>query len=45
MSGTSASACSADIPSPLPKIGVAMPPGQMQFTRTLCSPSSMATIG
>jgi hypothetical protein len=28
---------------PFPKIGVAIPPGQMQFTRTLLSPSSFAT--
>src|SRR5262245_23325448 len=42
--GTSASACSADMPSPLPKIGVAIAPGQMQFTRMLCSPSSIATV-
>ena len=30
-------------PERLPKIGVAIPPGQMQLTRTPLSPSSMAT--
>ena len=43
MSGIVVSAWSGESPKDLPKIGVAMPPGQMQLTRTPRSPSSMAT--
>src|SRR2546422_113142 len=43
MSGIVASARSGESPKALPKIGVAMPPGQMQLTRTPLSPSSIAT--
>ncbi len=43
MSGMISSAFSGVRPSDLPKIGVAMPPGQMQLTRTPLSPSSIAT--
>ena len=37
------SASGPAMPTAPPKIGVAMPPGQMQFTRTPLSPSSIAT--
>lgn len=39
------SAAAPETPRAWPKIGVAMPPGQMQFTRTPLSPSSIATEG
>src|SRR5947209_1148053 len=43
MSGTMSSDFSRESPKAWPKIGVAIPPGQMQFTRTPLSPSSNAT--
>jgi hypothetical protein len=38
--------CTISSPTPKarPKIGVTIPPGQMQFTRMPCSPSSVATV-